>query len=99
MDLDDFLKVEHHLFFGVNRRRFFLLSVFGSLSLADKLPAGSSYLPPTAASTGYGAPSGQPSYGGGNDDYYDDLDSYGDNQVKFTFPRLLPRSSGRILVR
>ena len=47
-------------------------------------PAGSSYLPPTAASNGYGGP--QASYGGGNDDYYDDYEedqqpSYSENQV------------------
>ena len=42
--------------------------------------AGASYLPPTAASTGYGSPEGQ-------DDYYDDYDaaasqaSYGEEQV------------------
>ena len=53
--------------------------------------AGASYLPPTAASEGYGAPEGQDAYGGGQDDYaYEDYDaaasdasqaSYGEEQV------------------
>jgi hypothetical protein len=61
-------------------------SVFGS-ALGDKLPTGSSYLPPTPlpASNGYGAPAGgQASYGGGSDDYsYDDeIPAYSENQVR-----------------
>ena len=64
--------------------RLFVLLVAASLAKADKLPAGSSYLPPTAASNGYGAP--QAAYGGGNDDYYDDYEedqqpSYSEDQV------------------
>ena len=53
--------------------------------------AGASYLPPTAASEGYGAPESQDAYGGGQDDYaYEDYDaaasdasqaSYGEEQV------------------
>lgn len=72
----------------------FNLAVLGSaVTLGDKLPAGSSYLPPTAASTGYGAPGGQPSYGGGNDDYYEDYPedqqpSYSENaQVSLFFKK------------
>ena len=51
--------------------------------------AGASYLPPTAAAEGYGAPEAQDAYGGGQDDYaYDDYDaaasqaSYGEEQVR-----------------
>ena len=56
-------------------------TVFGStVTLGEKLaPAGSSYLPPTAASTGYGSP--QATYG--NDDYYDD---YQDQQPAYSEP-------------
>ena len=51
------------------------------MGLADKLPAGSSYLPPNqAADSGYGAPNGQAAYGGGND-YYDD---YSDQQPSYS---------------
>ena len=63
-----------------------LILVAASMAKGDgdhSSPAGSSYLPPTAASNGYGAP--QASYGGGND-YYDDYEedqqpSYSENQV------------------
>ena len=70
-------------------RRLIVL-VAASLAKADKLPAGSSYLPPTAASNGYGAP--QASYGGGNDDYYDDYEedqqpSYSEDQVGHILPK------------
>ena len=52
--------------------------------MADKLPAGSSYLPPTAASTGYGSPSAQASYGDdyAYDDYEDQQPSYSEEQVR-----------------
>ena len=57
------------------------ISVFGSVTLADKLPAGSSYLPPTAAQNGYGSPP-QSSYGAADDYEYDDnLASYSEPQV------------------
>ena len=55
--------------------------------------AGASYLPPTAASTGYGSPEGQ-------DDYYDDYDaaasqaSYGEEQVSLQHNLYRVSSSG-----
>ena len=72
--------------------RLLILLVAASLAKADKLPAGSSYLPPTAASNGYGAP--QASYGGANDDYYDDYEedqqpSYSEDQVGHLAKRVL----------
>lgn len=70
-------RIHLHLFFSI-------FAVFGSVAFGDhSSPAGSSYLPPTAASTGYGAPGGQPSYGGGNDDYYDD---YEEPQASYSEP-------------
>ena len=74
-----------------------ILGIGASIGLADKAPAGSSYLPPTAASTGYGSPTGgaQPSYG---EDYaaYDDYDqnaqaSYGDQVRRSTLNLLNPQ--------
>ena len=76
-----------------------ILGIGASIGLADKAPAGSSYLPPTAASTGYGSPTGgaQPSYGGEDYAAYDDYDqnaqaSYGD-QVRRSTLNLLTKSS------
>ena len=58
------------------------LTVLGStLTLGDKLPAGSSYLPPTAASSSYGAGNGQRTYG---NDYYDE--DYQDQQASYSEP-------------
>ena len=52
----------------------YALLVFGSVTLGDHAPAGSSYLPPTAATNGYGAP-----------DYYDD---YEDQQPSYSEPQV-----------
>ena len=78
--------------------RLLILLVAASLAKADKLPAGSSYLPPTAASNGYGAP--QASYGGANDDYYDDYEedqqpSYSEDQVGLLAKRVLDQYQNR----
>ena len=75
-----------------------ILGIGASIGLADKAPAGSSYLPPTAASTGYGSPTGgaQPSYGGEDYAAYDDYDqnaqaSYGDQVRRSTLYLLNPQ--------
>ena len=71
------------IFLTQNSNNLVNVSVFGSATLGDKLPAGSSYLPPNgAASSGYGAPDGQAAYGGGSD-YYDDAD-YSDEQASYS---------------
>ena len=53
---------------------FIYIAIGASVALSDKLPAGSSYLPPTAASASYGAADDY--------DYSDSQASYGDEQVR-----------------